>query len=287
MAITIGCDPEIMLIDRDGNPRSAINIFKGGKHTPEKVGKGIVSHDNVNSEFGIEPATNNTEFTENILSVLEYMNHVAQENKLFLSTLCAADFSKSELKNKESREFGCDPDYDCWTPGMNEMPEGAAKGTLRTAGGHIHVGHEILQSFKGKIDFVRLLDLNIGTIASIVDNNEDALRRKRLYGKAGCHRPTSYGIEYRTLSNFWIKSKEITQSIFDLVHDSIKFFIQQNGEVDHMFERDKIIYAINNNDMEIAKELINTNKMENYKDHANKIINLNYEWKLVSDGWNL
>lgn len=287
MSITIGCDPEIMLVDAKGTPRSAINVFKGGKHTPEKVGRGIVSHDNVNSEFGIEPATTQTEFVENMLSVLEYMNHVTQENKLYLSTLCSADFPRTELKSKEAKEFGCDPDFDCWKVRMNEMPEGAAKGTLRTAGGHIHVGHEILKSFKGKIDFVRLLDLNLGMIAGIVDNSEDALRRKQLYGKAGCHRPTGYGIEYRTLSNFWIKSKEITQAIFDLVEDTIKFFIERNGEISDMFDQEKIVTAINTNDEGLARELIERNTMPKYQDHAAKILNLNYNWKLVSDGWGL
>ena len=39
------------------------------------------------------------------------------------------------------------------------------------------------------------------------------LVRRQLYGSAGRFRPTSYGIEYRTLSNFWIWDQRLTRDL--------------------------------------------------------------------------
>jgi hypothetical protein len=36
-----------------------------------------------------------------------------------------------------------------------------------------------------------------------------------MYGKAGAVRAKSYGVEYRVLSNFWLKSEELMGEVYD------------------------------------------------------------------------
>jgi hypothetical protein len=45
--------------------------------------------------------------------------------------------------------------------------------------------------------------------------NEHPLARK-LYGAAGRYRQPSYGVEYRTLSNFWLASPELVELVYDI-----------------------------------------------------------------------
>ena len=51
-------------------------------------------------------------------------------------------------------------------------------------------------------------------------HDRDPLRRE-LYGKAGAFRPKPYGVEYRTPSNIWIRSRDMRRCIFDLVQIAI------------------------------------------------------------------
>jgi hypothetical protein len=53
---------------------------------------------------------------------------------------------------------------------------------------------------------IRWLDKTAGIAGTILDNPLLGKLRKDLYGKAGDYRTTPYGLEYRTLSSFWIAS---------------------------------------------------------------------------------
>jgi len=45
------------------------------------------------------------------------------------------------------------------------------------------------------------MDLFLGVPSVLIDDGKE---RKKLYGKAGAYRYKPYGVEYRTLSNFWV-----------------------------------------------------------------------------------
>src|SRR5690606_27611941 len=85
---------------------------------------------------------------------------------------------------------------------VNDPP--AAHTLLRTAGGHIHVGYDNPDNAMSA-DIVLAMDVMLGVPSVLIDGDT---RRRQMYGKAGCFRFKEYGLEYRTLSNFWIMSEE-------------------------------------------------------------------------------
>ena len=56
------------------------------------------------------------------------------------------------------------------------------------------------------------LDYYLGLPSLLFD--PDTSRRK-MYGKAGAFRPKPYGMEYRVLSNAWLKSPELIKWVFN------------------------------------------------------------------------
>jgi len=57
-----------------------------------------------------------------------------------------------------------------------------------------------------------MMDLYLGVPSVLMDKGE---LRKQLYGKAGAYRMKPYGVEYRTLSNFWIFSDTTIGWVWD------------------------------------------------------------------------
>jgi hypothetical protein len=116
----------------------------------------------------------------------------------------AAYFPKEELVSEQAKVFGCDPDFNAWTGEMNPKPQ-AADETLRSCGGHLHVGYPIEEIEPRRL--IKFMDLFLGVPSVVMDDGD---LRKQLYGKAGAYRPKHYGAEYRTLSNFWVKHPDLT-----------------------------------------------------------------------------
>jgi hypothetical protein len=76
-----------------------------------------------------------------------------------------------------------------------------------------------------------------------------------MYGKAGAFRFKKYGVEYRTLSNFWIQSEELMRWAFNKTIEAIE--LVNSGvitEIDKKFGQ-QIQTVINNNDKEKASLL--------------------------------
>jgi hypothetical protein len=80
---------------------------------------------------------------------------------------------------------------------------------------------------------------------------DNGILRKKLYGKAGAFRPKSYGVEYRTLSNFWI----FEEKYIDWVYSAVESSLQCGIDLDEY--KDSIISCINKNDKVLAKKLVN------------------------------
>jgi hypothetical protein len=227
---TIGTDPEFFL-KRGRSFLSAIPYIVGTKHDPAPLKNGgTVQRDNVAVEFATPPAETKEQFVEAVKGcIAEVMAFVPEKAELV--AVPSANFPKKELQDPEALEFGCDPDFNAWTISQNEKPD-CGVATFRSCGAHVHVGGldekgkpiaglEFLQKFNGKIDMVRAMDVMLGIPSTILDNSKEAIDRRQLYGKAGCHRPTPYGIEYRSLSNYWMKSPNLVMLVYHLTQDAI------------------------------------------------------------------
>ena len=60
-----------------------------------------------------------------------------------------------------------------------------------------------------------MCDYTLGLPSVIEDTTKGSRQRKELYGKASCVRWKSYGLEYRTLSSYWLWKKEYQEAVFN------------------------------------------------------------------------
>lgn len=210
--ISLGCDPEIF-VTVSKKQASCHKMLPGTKKDPYPVSKGAVQVDGTAAEFNILPAKTGKEFCENIESVLTDMKNMLK------SVDPSADFLWKPVRkyNKDvwkqlpdsAKEMGCDPDFNAYTGMENDRPHSDFE-TLRSAGGHIHIGWATgadIQDERHLLDcriVVSALDAILFPLSLRWDKDET---RRLLYGKPGAYRPKSYGVEYRTLSNMWVKSE--------------------------------------------------------------------------------
>jgi hypothetical protein len=227
---TIGTDPEFFL-KREGRYISAIPYIKGSKHKPVILPSGgTIQRDNVAVEFATVPAKDGKDFVEKVKDCLrDTLDLIPKDHELVVEP--SAIFDEAELNDPEANEFGCEPDFNAYLLAENEKPW-SEDSTFRSCGAHIHVGCldddgapikgiEFLKDFKGKIDTVKSMDLLHGIVSTVLDDSVAATKRKELYGKAGSHRPTEYGVEYRVLSNYWMKSPELVMLMDSLTKDAL------------------------------------------------------------------
>lgn len=246
--ITLGCDPELFLVDSTGKFISSIDRIGGTKSSPQDIGEGCaIQEDNVAVEFNTPPCKTVEDFIKAIDYNLEYLTMQARVQGLSLSAVPSAIFEDDQLQDMRAREFGCEPDFNAWNDGQQNPKPRAENPNLRSAGGHIHVGGvEDLDL----LEVVKAMDLFVGVPMVLFDT--DTLRRQ-LYGKAGAFRKKSYGVEYRTASNAWTQTKERISWVFDQTHKAVAF-VKSGGKIDKELG-EKIQKCINTSDVTLAKEL--------------------------------
>jgi hypothetical protein len=256
----LGCDPELML-ERKGKLISAIGIVPGSKHEPYKVKNGAIQADNVNLEFNTLPSTTIKDFVNNIGIVLkEAQNNLGKDITMLVRA--SANFPASELTDPEAKKFGCEPDYDAWELKVNVVPEGTEDSSFRSAGGHIHIGATkdskfLTEDEYGGIRMTKLMDVMVGIPSLLLDKDTTSAARRKIYGGAGCHRPKEYGVEYRALSNFWIKSPELVELISEMTNEAVALCAKNKDEeiIASVGGKDVVKSTINNSDLKKAEEL--------------------------------
>lgn len=228
----IGADPEVFL--SDGNQIiSAIGKIGGSKTCPREVGyMESIQEDNVLAEFNCKPSKT----PEGLFKSIQYcIGEIEAISGLKTVISSSEEMPKDQLTNPLAFQFGCEMDFSGW--GI-PMPKVNRRTRLRTAGGHIHLSFEGYEEdpnnevFK-QLDHYRMarcLDgiLTVGLIDAGIEND---LRRRAMYGRPGSFRFKSFGIEYRTPSNQWIKSLEVTQFMWQLVEEAIAYY-NEGGDFD-------------------------------------------------------
>jgi len=273
--ITIGADPEMLCVKDGGYIAVQECGITGTKEVPQLLPMGgNAQRDNVAVEFAVPPADNKVAFVQNIGDTLMDLLDALPEG-VDIDIVPSANFPVSQLTHPECMEFGCDPDMNAWTMRENIPPEDAEKSTFRSCGGHIHVGfvegsgNDFLKDIDGKAMTIRLMDCFHGMVATVLDNSEAAIARRDLYGKPGCFRPTDYGVEYRTLSNFWIQHPKMVELMYCLTMDVMKImrenaFMEIIGEIG----KDNINRIIMEGDHDMALTLVTQFLMKFMQDES-------------------
>lgn len=270
--VTVGADIEVFLQNKQTKEIiSAEGFIKGTKSIPYNYDPSnkyfATSLDNVLAEFCIPPARNKVEFYNYIRKSLAYINNSIPK-KYCTSAFPSYSLDPKWLQSEHSQIFGCEPDFNAYTRTVNRKPYCEDK-TLRSAGGHVHVGFaapefkyspELYEGenavlfYTGdnqRCDVIKTLDLFVGVPSVILEPDN---KRKELYGKAGCFRPKSYGVEYRTVSNFYLQSKNLILWLYNAVMSAVSFYNEGN-RIDEVLGG-FISEVINKNDKSSAQELI-------------------------------
>ena len=210
--VTIGADPEVFVADSTGSVVSAIGYVGGNKVCPRPVKDGGVQEDNVLAEFNINPAKSKMEFIHNMSSVMADLKNILESNNLQPIIIPSYKYTEDQLRQygPNALEFGCSSELNAWSNRVVTPPK-AEGNTLRTAGGHVHVGYDN-PDVDTNLSLVKMLDFVIGLPSILVDTDKT---RRKMYGKAGSMRHKQYGVEYRTLSNFWLNSSELMSWVYD------------------------------------------------------------------------
>lgn len=301
MDFLLGSDPELMLCDAKlGDLKSAIPVIQEGKGAGrpiDETGVNAVLHDNVLVEFNTAPAPSEEAFVSTIGSVLKNIEGIVRKADMRLFLRASADFPEEELNHPEARIFGCDPDFDAYLLRPNIVPPGAEMLPFRSTGGHLHIGkgknediNKILEDPYGKIDVVRSLDIFCGIPSVFLDKDPTAAARRKLYGGAGAHRPKPYGVEYRTLSSWWLATPSHTRLVYRLTAEALKCLVQGDlKELTEAIGQDEIISVINNSEVEKAESIFKEHIYPRL-DRKTKILATKlskFTFSTLQEGWKL
>lgn len=244
----IGCDPEMFLVDSNNKFKSVIGLLGADKWHPRKLSEvgHAVLEDNVAVEFNIPPCSTFEDFKREIQFTMQEVKKLLPQDLMFNQD-SAVSFPNEELQTEAAWVFGCEPDFNAWLMAENPKPEAEDK-NLRSCGGHIHIGSDI--AIAKPVEVVRACDLFLGVPSVVMDKG--VLRRK-LYGGAGAFRFKDYGVEYRTLSNFWIFKDSLIKWAYEGTQRALEF-VDSGKEIPDA-HADLIQDCINNNNNESYAKL--------------------------------
>ncbi len=279
---TFGCDPEFFF-KLDGEVIGAEKVIPAAG-----VGKIII--DGVQAEINSGAHSCRANLGNDLRS--SFINLKAQlarvgKGKITASFSSVVNLSQKELDSlsEKARVFGCAPSINKFNKDAG-IKVNAATYMKRAAGGHIHIGGLGAEIMKDRSRLVPILDILLGNTCVMIDRDPGAAERRLHYGRAGEYREPVHGLEYRTLSNFWLRSYQLmsfvtgvarlcvavldsstsgsiktikTNGYNKYVLDSKGYYVRDLPEHDYeaellsLVKMDDIITAINTNDLALAK----------------------------------
>lgn len=238
----LGGDPEVFIRDRKtGEIIPSCNRIGGmkgnGIRIPETGGYQVkVLEDNVAVEFNFTPFSDQYTGHDTVRTIVEVGNSWLRTRGFEMVPVAQHEFSTSQLSTPKAQVFGCDPDFVAYdTDDKLRAVDPLLVGNYRFCGGHLHLGFENPQKIPHAAIAI-LMDMFIGLPSIAIDAQH---ARRKWYGLAGLYRPKPYGMEYRTMSNWWLRPEHMDhmhrmfRECFQLMH-CLDFQTQELGS---LFER--------------------------------------------------
>ena len=216
MRILMGCDPEVFVI-KGKSFVSAHGMIPGTKEKPYAVPFGAVQVDGMALEFNTEPAESEEAFLHHVRSVLSTLEGmIPEKHKIAITPTALFSPKHFDAQPDEAKMLGCEPDFNAYTEGgENPRPDNTSR--MRTAAGHIHLGWTEGEDPRSPTHLMRCctlakhLDTYLGLPSLLWDSDT---KRRTMYGMAGSFRPKPYGMEYRPLSNAWLKDDALVRYVY-------------------------------------------------------------------------
>ena len=279
--VTFGCDPEFFFTKGGKVIGSEKVLSQGGKeivsprisssNLGEKSGEEFSAFvlDGVQCE--LNPRAHRCrqalglEIAHAFLRLREHLNKTeGGVTACFAQTI---NISKKELDSlsESSRQFGCMPSRNLYDMGAKVTVD-PAKYLKRSAGGHIHIGlKEYPPLMANRERLIPLMDCLVGLPSVLIDRDPGNKERRKHYGRAGEYRLPDHGIEYRTLSNFWLRSYQLMGFVMGMTKLSLSvlnttlqppsYNWDAEGTLLSTIDMEKVVKAINTNDLELAKKI--------------------------------
>ena len=156
------------------------------------------------------------------------MQAIYSQRGLYLKAQPVVQFSRAMLTCTEASEMGCEPDKCAYTGETQPPPTPTDLGRYRAAGGHIHIEMEGFTETQWR-EVILLLEM-LETLSLIETEGiigSLAYMRRRWYGQSGRYRMTSYGVEWRTPSNYmWSEYKQAPEALFTSIDLAISLVKQ-------------------------------------------------------------
>ena len=276
--VTFGCDPEFFF-EKKGHIIGSEKIISIEKGLPVKLdtkkngscssntaaSKFIV--DGVQAEINPKPDTCRARLGNEISACFRTLYEtIKSDPELSVNFLPTVKITKDELMslNEKSRVFGCSPSKNSDKKSQNVVAlRDPAKYKYRSAGGHIHLGSDsyggnVKAAMREPARLVQIMDIIVGNTCVLIDRDPGNIERRKVYGRAGEYRTPSYGVEYRTLSNFWLRSYPLMSFVMNLSRLSVNILASSmpgrdfEAELLSMVDMRNIRKAINTNDFKLA-----------------------------------
>ena len=263
--VTFGCDPE-MFIARDGEIVESADAIGGlGNSFWTDSGNSKIVQDGVQVELNPSPSSCRASVINSTAQLINTLAKTVKKKGMEISFQPVVKLDPEALAkmSEAAKRLGCLPSFNAYDA-KAEVKVGKDFAT-RSAGGHIHIGYK-----PGKTDadynrFANILDIIVGNTCVMIDRDPSAAERRKTYGRAGEYRKPLYGFEYRTLSNFWLRSSQLMSMVMGLCRLAV--LIHNKSQRKHLrgnnwdpaaellasVDMNQVTRAINENDLELAK----------------------------------
>lgn len=264
-SVTLGCDPEFFF-------EQAGEVVGSEKVIGKQLNAGIVM-DGVQVELNPPAGTCRETLAGHIAGSFRALKaHLNKLGTVKASFTTCINLSKKELDSlsDDAKKLGCAPSLNRADAKAAVTIDGATA-TRRSAGGHIHLGlthygSETLQRSGVRERIVDILDILLGNTCVLLDRDPHAADRRKVYGKAGEYRLPTHGLEYRTLSNFWLRHYVLMSFVMGVARQAVNIVntsVSNNswdaeGTLRAMVGGEeglrRVRLAINTNNWELAKQ---------------------------------
>jgi len=266
----MGCDPEFFFSQNN-------KIIGSEKILPAKglaTSGSKITRDGIQAELNPTPHTCRKLLANEIRWCFKTITkQIPKNTQINLSQNIKVTKSEMNSLSEESKQFGCKPSTNIYKTESSINLIDASKFYSRSAGGHLHLGIpsqstnlNLLKALNSPKHTVPFLDLIVGNTCVLIDRDKSNITRRKLYGQAGEYRQLENRIEYRTLSNFWLKNYTLMSFVTGLARMAVSIAAESykhpkiKKTLFSQINTKDIIEAINKNNTKLAMKNFNAIK---------------------------
>lgn len=245
-AMNMGMDPEFFLADDKGQILPAFQVLASKKQNPHLFWDGF------QAECTVEARLCHQELAQMLAHSLGRVKH-----RIMPTPVWRVPQALLQSADEEHVRLGCDPSYNVYNMHGKHVENGRDL-LWRFAGGHVHF--EMAQNWKlppRVKSCIRALDALLAVACVCFAQGVDQPIRRKYYGLPGEFRLPPHGVEYRTLSNFWLYHPMAYHLVFDLAR--FAFNVGKGGLRCYVGDPDLVVDIVQFGDVRAARDLAKTN----------------------------